>query len=220
MITVRYFAVARERAGVTSEQLSIPAGQPLRALVDELVRRHPTLAPLLPHLRFAVEQQLAELDTPLPETAEVALIPPVAGGSGGAAFAVLGLPLSLEKVVAAVSARGQGALVTFTGAVRESNRGQEVLRLEYEAYDEMALKVLRAIGAEAASRWPGAQLAIHHRVGVLEPGELAVVIAASAPHRAEAFDACRYAIEQLKARAPIWKKEFYPGGDSWVGLGP
>jgi molybdopterin converting factor subunit 1 len=220
VITVRYFAAARERAGVATEQLELPAGAPLRQLVDELVRRHPTLAPLLPHLRFAVDQELVGPDATVGANAEVALIPPVAGGSGSPAFAILGLPLSLEHVVEAVSEKGQGGVVTFTGAVRDHNRGKQVTRLEYEAYDEMALKVLRSIGEEAAQQWPGARLAIHHRVGVLEPGELAVVIAASAAHRAEAFDACRYAIEQLKARAPIWKKEFYPDGDAWVGLGP
>ncbi len=218
MITVRYFAAARERAGLTTEQVPHAAGQPLKALIDELVRRHPALKPLLPHLRFAVDQELQPLDAALGETAEVALIPPVAGGNG--AFAVLDRPLSLDAVVAAVSAKGQGGVVTFTGAVRDHNRGKQVVRLEYEAYPEMALKVFETIAAESAQKWPGSVTAIHHRVGVLEPGQLAVVIASAAAHRAEAFEACRYAIEQLKARAPIWKKEVYPDGDSWVGLGP
>jgi len=216
VISVRYFAAARERAGVSTEQLAHVT--PLQALIDELVRRHPSLQPLLPHLRFAVNQELASPDSPVPDGAEVALIPPVAGGSG--ALLVTERPLSLDAVVAAVSATGQGGVVTFTGAVRDHNRGRRVLRLEYEAYGEMALKVLEQIRSESAAKWPGSALAIHHRVGVLAPGELAVVIAAAAPHRAEAFDACRYAIEQLKTRVPIWKKEVYPDGDSWVGLGP
>ena len=218
MITVRYFAAARERAGLTTEQVPHTAGQPLRVLVDALVERHPALKPLLPHLRFAVDQELQPLDSPLPDGAEVALIPPVAGGAG--ATLISDQPLSLDAVVQAVSAKGQGGVVTFSGAVRDHNRGKQVLRLEYESYGEMALKVLEQIRAEAAQKWPGSSLAIHHRVGVLTPGELAVVIAASAAHRAEAFEACRYAIEQLKSRAPIWKKEVYPDGDSWVGLGP
>jgi molybdopterin synthase catalytic subunit len=218
VITVRYFAAARERAGVTTEQVPHAAGQPLQALVDELVRRHPALGPLLPHLRFAVDQELRPLDSPLRDGAEVALIPPVAGGNG--ATLITSEPLVLDAVVRAVSAKGQGGVVTFSGAVRDHNRGKQVLRLEYESYGEMALKVLEQIRTEAAGKWPGSALAIHHRTGVLQPGELAVVIAASAAHRAEAFDACRYAIEQLKTRAPIWKKEVYPDGDSWVGLGP
>jgi len=216
MITVRYFAAARERAGTTSEQLA--HFTPLQSLIDELVRRHPTLQPLLPHLRFAINQELAAVDAPVPDGAEIALIPPVAGGSG--ALLITPGTLSLDAVVAAVSATGQGGVVTFTGAVRDNNRGRRVTRLEYEAYGEMALKTLESIRSESAAKWPGSVLAIHHRVGVLTPGELAVVIAASAPHRAEAFDACRYAIEQLKTRVPIWKKEVYPDGDSWVGLGP
>ena len=104
--------------------------------------------------------------------------------------------------------------------LKEATRGRAVLRLEYEAYAPMAQKKLAEIGAEIAAQWPGARAAIHHRVGVLVPGELAVVIAASTPHRAEAFAACRHAIERLKADVPIWKKEVYVDGEVWVGMGP
>ena len=129
-------------------------------------------------------------------------------------------PLSLDAVVKAVSGAGQGGVVTFSGAVRDATAGRAVVRLEYEAYGPMAEKKLAEIAAQAAVQWPGARVAIHHRVGVLAPGELAVVIAASTPHRAEAFAACRHAIEQLKAEVPIWKKEVYADGAVWVGLGP
>ena len=112
-----------------------------------------------------------------------------------------------------------GAVVTFAGAVRETNHGKSVVVLDYEAYPEMAIKVFAGIEAEAARRWPGTRLAIHHRTGTLRPGELSVVIAAASPHRAHAFDACRLAIEQLKADAPIWKRERYPDGSEWIGLG-
>jgi molybdopterin synthase catalytic subunit len=128
--------------------------------------------------------------------------------------------LSLDEVVHAVEGPGAGAVVTFTGAVRDSTAGRPVLRLEYEAYAPMAEAVLSRVGSEVADRWPGSRLAIVHRVGVLTPGELAVVIAAASPHRAEAFDACRHAIERLKVEAPIWKKEVFTDGSSWVGLGP
>jgi molybdopterin synthase catalytic subunit len=149
---------------------------------------------------------------------EVALIPPVAGGAG--CFHVVDRPLALQEVVDAVSGPGQGGVVTFSGAVRDVTRGRKVLRLEYEAYPEMAVKTLAAIGDQAARQWAGTRLAIVHRVGTLLPGELAVVIAASAPHRDEAFQACRHAIEALKRDVPIWKKEVYEDGDVWVGLGP
>jgi molybdopterin synthase catalytic subunit len=142
----------------------------------------------------------------------------VAGGAG--LFRVVERPLQLSEVVEAVSGVEAGGVVTFSGAVRSHTRGRQVLRLEYEAYGAMAERVLASIGSEAAERCPGSRLAIVHRVGVLVPGELAVVIAAGAPHRAEAFDACRHAIERLKADAPIWKKEVYADGSVWVGLGP
>jgi molybdopterin synthase catalytic subunit len=154
----------------------------------------------------------------VPAGAELALIPPVSGGSG--LFSVVDRPLRLEEVVAAVSGEAYGGLVTFSGSVRNQTRGRRVLRLEYESYPGMAEKRLAAIGAEVAERWSGTRLAIMHRVGTLMPGELAVVIAAAAPHRKEAFLACEHAIERLKQDVPIWKKEFFEDGEVWVGLGP
>jgi molybdopterin synthase catalytic subunit len=126
----------------------------------------------------------------------------------------------LENVLTAVARPGAGGLVTFTGSVRDSTRGKRVTRREYEAYVPMAEKKLVEIGAEIASNWPGSAAAIHHRVGTLLPGEWAVVIAVSAPHRREAFAGCQHAIERLKQDAPIWKKEHYEDGEVWVGLGP
>ncbi len=119
-----------------------------------------------------------------------------------------------------MSGPGQGGVVTFSGAVRDMTRGRKVVRLEYEAYPEMAVKQLQAIGDDVTARFGGARLAITHRVGTLKPGELAVVIAAAAAHREEAFLACRHAIEALKRDVPIWKREVYDDGEVWVGLGP
>ncbi|MBK7861725.1 MAG: molybdopterin converting factor subunit 1 [Archangiaceae bacterium] len=216
-LEVRYFAAARERAGCSAEAVELPTPATVAALTAALGARHPALAPLLKHLRVAVNHEFRGPDDALQAGDEVALIPPVAGGSG--VFRVTDAPLQLSEVVEAVSGRGQGGVVTFSGAVRDATRGRAVLRLEYEAYGEMAVKQLEALGAQAAQRF-GARLAIVHRVGTLVPGELAVVIAASAPHRAEAFAACAFAIEELKRDVPIWKKEVYEDGDVWVGLGP
>jgi molybdopterin converting factor subunit 1 len=217
--SVLYFAAARERAGVPQEQLVVvPPPGTVRALLELLGDRHPELRPLFPHLRVAVNQAFAQLEDVIPEGAEVALIPPVAGGAG--LFRVVDRPPTLEEVVAAVKGAARGGLVTFTGLVREESRGHRVVRLTYEAYAAMAERVLAGVGREAEARWPGTQLAIVHRVGVLVPGEVAVTIAAAAPHRAEAFEACRFAIERLKQDAPIWKRETYADGESWVGLGP
>jgi molybdopterin converting factor subunit 1 len=218
MITVLFFAAARERAGVSTERLEGPLT--VQALLEQLTRLHPGLQPVLPHLRVAVNQEFAAgPDAPVPDGAEVALIPPVAGGSGGL-FKVVDAPLRLQEAIDAVSTPAHGGLVTFTGAVRDQTRGQTVTRLEYEAYGPMAERKLREIGDEVQQQWPGTRLAIVHRTGTLLPGEAAVVIAASSPHRKEAFRACEHAIERLKQDVPIWKKEHYASGEVWVGLGP
>ncbi|MGE6762575.1 molybdenum cofactor biosynthesis protein [Corallococcus interemptor] len=218
-VTVLYFAAARERAGLSRESLDVPPGARVSDVLALLAAKHPPLAPLLPHLRVAVQQQFVQLDSPVAPDAELALIPPVAGGSPGL-FCVVGRPLQLSDVVEAVASPGAGGLVTFSGAVRDHTKGRRVLRLEYEAYAPMAEAKLAEIGGEVARAWPGTRLAIMHRVGTLVPGELAVVIAAASAHRQEAFRGCEYAIERLKQDVPIWKKEFFEDGEVWVGLGP
>jgi molybdopterin synthase catalytic subunit len=130
--------------------------------------------------------------------------------------------LGLEPLVAAVAARpgetagSDGAVAAFLGVVRNHNLGRSVRYLEYEAYVPLAQKSFERISAEVDARWPGVRLALHHRVGRLEIGEASVAIAAASPHRADAFAACRYAIERVKQIAPIWKREFFEGGDVWI----
>jgi MoaE-MoaD fusion protein len=217
-VHVLYFAAARERAGVSREEIDLPEGTSVKAATEIIAKRHAGLRDLLPHLRIAVNQEFGRSEDAVPAGAELALIPPVAGGAG--LFRVVDRPLDPAEVIAAVSGDAHGGLVTFSGSVRGDTRGRRVLRLEYEAYQPMAEKVLAKIGEEIGRKWPGSRAAIVHRVGTLKPGELAVVIAAAAPHRKEAFWACEYAIDQIKAEAPIWKKEFYEDGEVWVGMHP
>ncbi len=125
-------------------------------------------------------------------------------------------PLDREALIAAVWHAGAGALVTFEGVVRDNARGKSVRYLEYEAYAEMAEERMRAIAAEAQARWGIDHIAVAHRLGRMEIGEASVIIVVASPHRAEAFDACRYIIDTLKATVPIWKKEFSPDGAEWV----
>jgi molybdopterin synthase catalytic subunit len=130
-------------------------------------------------------------------------------------------PLALEPLIAAVSDRGEatgsdGAVVTFLGLVRNHNVGRTVHYLEYEAYGPLALRAFERIAAEALERWPGVRLAIHHRIGRIDIGQASVAIAAASPHRADAFSGCRYAIERVKQIVPIWKREFFEGGDVWI----
>jgi molybdopterin synthase catalytic subunit len=124
--------------------------------------------------------------------------------------------LVADRVAAAGAAGRSGAIVTFIGTVRGENLGRRVVALEYEAYEPLTLKVLARITEEAAREWPSVDLAIHHRVGRLLPGEASIVIAAASPHRADAFAACRYAIERVKQIAPIWKREIFDGGQAWL----
>jgi MoaE-MoaD fusion protein len=223
-VTVLYFAGARDAAGLAKESLA-EAPATVGALRARLVALHPPLARVLARCRIAVDQDFAEDDAaPVRDGAEVAIVPPVAGGSPGAPgsgtrFAVVDRPLELAEVVDAVAATGRGGIVTFTGTVRSDTRGRAVKRLEYEAYVPMAEKKLAEIGQRVGEAH-GAAVAIVHRVGVLAPGEAAVVIAAAAPHRTPAFRACEEAIELLKKDVPIWKREVFEDGSEWVGLGP
>ena len=139
-------------------------------------------------------------------------------------FVVTRRTLHLEDVVRAVGDGGEsgvpdttaGAVTSFLGLVRRENLGRRVERLEYESYEPLAVKAFERIAAEARERWPEVRLAVHHRLGALEVGEASVAIAAASPHRAEAFSACRYAIERVKQIAPIWKHEFFEGGQVWI----
>lgn len=126
-------------------------------------------------------------------------------------------PLSLDECVAAVRRAGSGGIVSFAGMVRDHSEGKQVEFLEYEAYEPMALSMLQRVADEVCERWPVRAIAIQHRLGRLEIGDDAVVIAVSCAHRAEAFEACRYAIDRLKEIVPIWKKEHGEGGQVWVG---
>ena len=124
--------------------------------------------------------------------------------------------LDIAAIARAVDAPGIGAVATFAGLVRDHNQGRRVLHLVYEAYEPLAERALGRIVDEARQRWPSAALAIHHRTGKLAIGEASVAIAAASPHRAEAFAACRYAIERVKQIVPIWKHEYFEGGDVWI----
>jgi MoaE-MoaD fusion protein len=215
-IHVRYFAVVRERIGRSEETIEVPDGATVADAMRALAERHDAVRALRPDLLVAVNQESAAGERPLEEEDELALIPPVAGGGERHARLVDTQP-SLDAVLDAVRGHGLGGVVTFTGVVRNRSHGRAVEHLEYEAYAEMAEKVF----AEEVERfYSGTRIAIEHRAGKLVPGDIAVVIAVAAPHRAEAFRACEETIDRLKARAPIWKKEVGPDGAEWVGLGP
>jgi molybdopterin synthase catalytic subunit/molybdopterin converting factor small subunit len=166
-------------------------------------------------LLYAVNKAYAQRGQRLEEGDEVALIPPVSGGS----FRLSEEPLSLDAAVEEVRSDEAGAIATFVGTTRVHSRGRTVDRLEYEAYAGMAEKVMAEIAGELKRRYDVTEIAIHHRTGTVEIGEASVVIAVSAPHRQDALAACRDAIDTLKEQVPLWKKEIYEGGEEWIGRG-
>ena len=209
-VRIRLFAGLRERAGTGARTLDLTDGATLGDVWPALgLGEEPS------GLLYAVNKRYAELATALADGDEVALIPPVSGGD----FRVTAEPLSLDAVVAEVQRDEAGAVATFLGTVRNRSRDRNVLYLEYEAYEGMAEQTMAELADELAERHELLAVAIHHRVGRVEIGEPSVAIAVSSPHRAEALAACKEAIDTLKGRVPLWKKEVYEGGEEWIGQG-
>ncbi len=209
-VVVKLFAALRERAGAGERALELADGSRAGDVWAALGLGEEPVG-----LLYAVNRAYAERDQALAEGDEVALIPPVSGGT----FVVTEEPLSLEAVVAEVEDESAGAVATFTGTVRRQSRGRTVHHLEYEAYAEMAESVMVGLATVLKARYDLHEIAIHHRVGRVEIGEASVVIAVSAPHRADALAACKDAIDALKETVPLWKKEVYEGGEEWIGRG-
>lgn len=219
MVTVRFFAAAAAATG-RREASGNWAGLTAGELLSRLAAEHPKLQPLLPALSLAVNRDYVDPSYCLQDGDEFALIPPVSGGEEPARpplFEVVDTPLQVEVIQAKVVTPHTGAVVHFVGTVREWTKGRRTTYLEYEAYPEMAVEQMRRIAGEIERQWPGALVAISHRVGKLEIGEVSVVIAVGTPHRGDAFAACRHAIERLKQVVPIWKKEAWEDGEEWVG---
>ena len=207
-MTVKLFAGLRERAGWSSREIdgvaTVADVWPALGLDDEPAG-----------LLYAVNREYASREKGLADGDEVALIPPVSGGS----FALSEEPLSVEATIEDVACPEAGAVATFVGTTRVHSRGRTVVHLEYEAYEGMAEKVMAQIADELSARYELCAVAIHHRIGRVGIGDRSVVIAVSAPHRQDALAACKDAIDTLKERVPLWKKEVYEGGEEWIGRG-
>ena len=238
IVRVRLFARQRELAGTSRLELELPDGATVDRAWQALVARYPALAPGGPFVRFARNGAYADPTDVLADGDELACIPPVAGGEGRSSrvrwIAMTGDPIddvALGRLRAAVATSQDGAVVTFEGRTRESpgtpapgeeaeaarHAGASVLALEYEAYEEMALDVLGAIADEIEARFGVHRVAILHRTGRVPLGETSVAVVVAASHRGAAFEACRYAIDELKGRAPIWKSEQFRDGSVWIG---
>jgi molybdopterin synthase catalytic subunit/molybdopterin converting factor small subunit len=207
-VTVKLFAGLRERAGWAQREL-----EGVCTVADVWPALGLGVEPA--GLLYAVNKRYADRDLRLADGDEVAVIPPVSGGD----FRLSDDPLSLADVAAEVARDEAGAIATFVGTTRVQSRGRTVLHLEYEAYAGMAEEVMMQIAEELQARYDLCAIAIHHRTGRVEIGEPSVVIAVSARHRHDALAACKDAIDTLKERVPLWKKEVYEGGEEWIGRG-
>lgn len=219
-LTVRYYAAARDLAGTSEEQVDLGGDAHDTASVREaLAERHPRLAGYLARMRLAVNGDFVEEGARVSDGDEVVVLPPVAGGNRDPLVSIREEPLSVDECMRAVAHASAGGICVFVGVVRDTAEGKSVARLDYEAYTELALEEMRRILGRIEAANAGVRLAATHRVGELAVGDLAVVVAASAPHRAEAFAACREAIDAIKDTVPIWKKEWDAQGSAvWVNL--
>jgi molybdopterin converting factor subunit 1 len=211
---VRLFAALRERLGADSVAVEVPADCTAGELRRLFMARHPAASTLIERSALAVNAEYAGDSDPVPAGAEVALIPPVSGGDPR----ILITPdeLDIDAVRELVSAPADGAVCLFLGVVRDHNEGHAVSGLEYDAYIEMAEKQLAEVVAETREHFAVDQVALHHRIGRLTVGEVSLVAAVSSHHRKEAFEACHWAVDRLKERVPIWKKEYGPDGAAWL----
>ncbi|MBB6633836.1 molybdenum cofactor biosynthesis protein [Cohnella thailandensis] len=234
MWKITLFAGLAERLQTRSLSLEY-AEETLTAaeLKDRLKRLYPEHAELIAVSFMACNQTFAGDEAELRATDELALLPPVSGGSGaeevpspggteGERYSITEEVLRADAVQRLVAHPDHGALLLFIGTTREWTAGSRTMTLEYEAYVPMALQSMKAIGDEIAERWPGSLVSIHHRIGRVDIGEASVIIGVSSAHRADAYSASRYAIDRLKQTVPIWKKEVYEDGTEWKGhqLGP
>ncbi len=222
-LTVQLFANLAETCGARQIELSdLP--QPLTAalVIDAFISRFPQLDPMRDSIMFAVNAEYVSADHPVMPCDEVALIPPVSGGSdhGDAAedpfFKITRDVLDPTALHNLVLSPPAGAVSLFVGVVRDNNLGRDVNYLEYDAYPAMAIRVMRQIESEIRDRWDVLDIAMHHRIGRLEIGEASVAVAVASAHRGEGIDACHYGIDRLKAIVPVWKKEVWTDGEEWI----
>jgi len=213
---VRLFARLAELAGTRETEVELGEGLSVAEAFDALCRRFPEMGDLAGSLMYAVNAEYVSPDHPLRAGDELALIPPVSGGGFEGLFEVTADPLDPQRLIKHVRRDESGAVAVFLGVVRDNSRGRRVLYLEYDAYPEMATRVMRQIAEEAMARWPVTGIAMQHRTGRLEIGETSLLIAVSSPHRKEAFEACHHLVDRFKEVVPVWKKEVWEGGEVWI----
>jgi MoaE-MoaD fusion protein len=219
-VRVLFFGQLREITGLQQDDAELSEGARLEDLFARYGKQFPKLLEFRASVAASINQEYAPWRAPLAQNDEVAFLPPVSGGqqtvTDSDLFELTRNAIRGEEIVKAMRAPEDGAAVIFDGFVRNNFRGRETLYLEYEAYEPMALAKIAEIGAQIREKFTVSRIAIVHRLGRLTIGETSVFIVVSAPHRAAAFDACRYAIDTLKRTVPIWKKEYFADGSVWA----
>lgn len=219
-VRVLFFGVLRELAGKSSDSLQLPDGGSVRDVIARYESEIPELKKHLSSIALAVNEQYVSPETRLKANDEVAFLPPVSGGTESPAIArhystITRDTINPQRVVDSLKRGEDGAALAFEGIVRNQTRGRKTLYLDYEAYEPMALQEMEALAREALSKFEIRDVAIVHRLGRLQIGETSVLIAVASAHRAAAFDACRWLIDTLKRKVPIWKKEYFEDGAVW-----
>jgi molybdopterin converting factor subunit 1 len=223
-VRVLFFGLLKDICGRTEDRLELPAGASMRAVFDHYAALFPPLSGMTRSIVMARNHDFAAPTELLADGDEVALLPPVSGGAPlheiadaeGHFFILTRNRLDPRAAEARLLQGFDGAIVTFQGVVRNNTRGRETLRLEYECYEQMAIRKMAEIGREIVRDFAVSRIAMLHRLGVMEIGEASVAVIATAPHRRTAFDAALEGINRLKRLVPIWKKEFFADGEVWV----
>ena len=220
-VRVLFFGMLKDVVGRTSDSLTLPAGATLADLLARYQSEFPRLQQLLPSLALSINREYAAAGQPLHDDDEVALLPPVSGGAAAEPLVrIVRERIVPHDIVPPLEKPEDGAIVVFDGVARNHTRGRKTLYLDYEAYEPMALGELRRLAGEALEKFPIRNLALVHRLGRIEIGESSVLIAVYSAHRAPAFEACRWLIDTLKKKVPIWKKEYFEDGAVWADSEP
>jgi molybdopterin converting factor subunit 1 len=214
-VRILFFGMLKDLVGKSSDSLDLPDGALVRDVVERYLAEFPGMRKSMGSLAMAVNQEYAGPETALKSGDEVALLPPVSGGSGKVASIVRN-PIDTQGVLRRIKRHEDGAVAVFEGVVRNQTRGRRTLYLDYEAYEEMALGKMEGLAEESLKQFQVREVALVHRLGRLEIGETSVLIVVAAAHRAPAFDACRWLIDKLKRTVPIWKKEYFEDGAVWA----
>ena len=217
-VRVLFFGVLKDLAGKSSDRIELRDGAKVADALAHYRSEIPQIKESLASLAVAVNQQYAGPETVLKADDEVALLPPVSGGSGRAS--IVHEPIDTEGVLQRIKRGEDGAAVVFEGVVRNETRGRKTLYLDYEAYEQMALDQMEGLAEQALMQFEVREVALVHRLGRLEISETSVLIAVASAHRAAAFDACRWLIDTLKRTVPIWKKEYFEDGVVWAAGEP